>query len=148
MLFRSGQYGPTLAPTSAQRLGDILQFLRQGEDVIGSLKKGGTMGGGSQTGMTTAAAQQLGKGVLKAATGDLGGAIFKSIEAGKDFVLKNEMRRLLQDPSAAASAITDQLQRNIRPTAAQIAVMRTSYPRLSAFFGMTAGSNVGTGNQE
>ena len=136
--FGTGPNGPTLAPSSAQKLADMLQYLRQGEDVTGSLKKGGTMGGGSQTAMGAAAAQKLGKGVLNTATGGFGDAIFKSIEAGQDSRLKDEMRRLLQDPSAAASAITDQLNKNVRPTANQIAEIRSTYPRLSALFGMTA----------
>jgi len=146
--FGTDIYGPTLSPSTGQRLAEMLQFLRQGEDVIGSLKKGGTMGGGSQTGMSVAAAQKLGKGVLNTATGGFGDAIFKSIEAGQDSKLKDEMRRLLQDPNSAATAITDQLKRNARPTADQIGAIRTAYPRLSALFGMkTASSSAPSDNQ-
>lgn len=128
--YGSNEYGPTLSSSAQQKLADLLAYQRQAEDVTRSLKKGGTMGGGSQTAMSMAAtaAEKVGKDILGSTTGGVGTAILKNIEASKDSALKDEMRRLLQDPSAAAEGIRAALQRNAKPTAEQLAKIANTYP--------------------
>lgn len=132
--YGTNEYGPTLSSSAQQKLADLLAYQRQAEDVTRSLKKGGTMGGGSQTAMSVAAttAGKVGKSILDSTPGGIGTTILKDIEASKDSALKDEMRRLLQDPSAAAEAIRAALQRNAKPTAEQLARIANTYPGVKA----------------